>query len=830
MHDDVKDCVNTVSCSLDAVLKKDCFTLSQPKIREIKKIDNDVKQHVNLNHYSDYNTVDTPTTFLESINAIVNWSSDLKMLVSAYGNYMIPRMIDSGEEIPEINDRFFTKIVDSITGKCEDKYFIEFTKIHKIDTYFPWLSNTAQVVCHLKNEMKTVCKNNLTINSNKRILANIRWRLLNYLFVNNLEYDSEKLQKVVDQVFSHLIEGKSIVLKEDQQVSSSACNIIFAKDIDMMKNLLIDDPNSRANLLKKKKAIAQNKTYTVSTELQSFHLMLKLNPHKFLKYMYFIQKEINDLQLSREYMKFSNMTTESMSKNEIIEVWKEWKYGRIKMPSFKLMPLNSIDRQFIRIDKKSLSELSIATFVCFTDCEIPQSSVFKNKIFEYESDIYYKVKQPYIEKNNIVLGLDTFEGLCLYHSISTKKTIVFREIFKSEIDSRTDKWWLDDVVDIYSRRANIRQLRRETFVRNPMNLKLLNELKTCVDDKTYSSWVPGASFLTDGVQFKLPLLSERSDRTRGLDILFDKGFSGFKVKPPSQRINITNMKNGIYHDTNDNIYTTEPSNMIITGIDPGRKRPLSSCTVDSSDLPHDWNDDERIFALDKSMDNNVYVSNDEYREHTGSLEAEEKEKKRRVGDYKKALENMLNTNKRSGLIEINKDYYSKLFESWNAIRKEKFNIKRSYHRFRSYSKSRKSLAYFAKRITNEMKMKSKATGRKPVVMFGNGTFRPGGTGQASVPRKPFIRELAVRFPVIITNEFNTSKLHPFSFEELKDIGGKEKTSTNTERLRMCTTNTGNSGVDLLMSKERDRDTFGSCSIMQKGFYQLIGNPITSLQR
>ena len=128
-----------------------------------------------------------------------------------------------------------------------------------------------------------------------------------------------------------------------------------------------------------------------------------------------------------------------------------------------------------------------------------------------------------------------------------------------------------------------------------------------------------------------------------------------------------------------------------------------------------------------------------------------------------------------------------------------------------------------------MKIKCKKTGKRGVVMFGNGTFRPGGTGQASVPRKPFIRELAVRFPVVITNEFNTSKLHPFSFEELKDIEKVDET-TNNERLRMCKTNSGNSEVDLLMSKERDRDTFGSCSIMQKGFYNLIGNPITSLQR
>ena len=65
---------------------------------------------------------------------------------------------------------------------------------------------------------------------------------------------------------------------------------------------------------------------------------------------------------------------------------------------------------------------------------------------------------------------------------------------------------------------------------------------------------------------------------------------------------------------------------------------------------------------------------------------------------------------------------------------------------------------------------------------------------------------------------------------IKDSEEKDKKTTNNERLRVCTTNSGNSEVDLIMSKERDRDTFGSCSIMQKGYYQLIGNPITSLQR
>ena len=42
------------------------------------------------------------------------------------------------------------------------------------------------------------------------------------------------------------------------------------------------------------------------------------------------------------------------------------------------------------------------------------------------------------------------------------------------------------------------------------------------------------------------------------------------------------------------------------------------------------------------------------------------------------------------------------------------------------------------------------------MFFGDGTFSPGGTGYASVPRKSFIKELGIKYPTIITSEFRTS--------------------------------------------------------------------------
>ena len=94
--------------------------------------------------------------------------------------------------------------------------------------------------------------------------------------------------------------------------------------------------------------------------------------------------------------------------------------------------------------------------------------------------------------------------------------------------------------------------------------------------------------------------------------------------------------------------------------------------------------------------------------------------------------------------------------------------------------------------------------------MGDGTFSPGGTGQATVPKKAFIRQFATMYPVIITNEFRTSKLHPLSFLELTDIKTDKDTKDiktdkdmkTKERLRQCKTESGNSKVDDIVLKAR----------------------------
>ena len=69
------------------------------------------------------------------------------------------------------------------------------------------------------------------------------------------------------------------------------------------------------------------------------------------------------------------------------------------------------------------------------------------------------------------------------------------------------------------------------------------------DDKSWNPWIPGASFLTDGVQVKLPLVSMRNDRTRGLDGLFKRGYTGIKEISTDCNINMNDIQTGIYHES-----------------------------------------------------------------------------------------------------------------------------------------------------------------------------------------------------------------------------------------------------------------------------------------
>ena len=123
----------------------------------------------------------------------------------------------------------------------------------------------------------------------------------------------------------------------------------------------------------------------------------------------------------------------------------------------------------------------------------------------------------------------------------------------------------------------------------------------------------------------------------------------------------------------------------------------------------------------------------------------------------------------------------------------------------------------------------------PIILIGNGTFSPGGSGYASAPRKKVIRNLATKFPVFITNECYTSKKCPISFNDVTDVKEKDnKTKSSGDRLRKYATINEDTAAESAEESSsdsdiQDRDCIGSININQKGIYNLLGNPITHFE-
>ena len=94
-----------------------------------------------------------------------------------------------------------------------------------------------------------------------------------------------------------------------------------------------------------------------------------------------------------------------------------------------------------------------------------------------------------------------------------------------------------------------------------------------------------------------------------------------------------------------------------------------------------------------------------------------------------------------------------------------FHKSRQYYKLVSFSKRQSAVAHFTLRrrracgkclhflITNlflkKAKKKAEKEHKKIVLFFGDGTFSPGGTGYASVPKKTFIKQLGLQYPTLI---------------------------------------------------------------------------------
>ena len=136
-------------------------------------------------------------------------------------------------------------------------------------------------------------------------------------------------------------------------------------------------------------------------------------------------------------------------KKRVAQYWKSlWRWNGIVKPGFKLMPVNEVKKQFIRIDKKSLVELGLSniyTMPMRKDIE----STLKDDDFEKKANHIKMI----IDKNITMFkklssdGNKKLQSRNCYIHVSTneeKKTPIAVEleiITKDELDKRDDNWF-----------------------------------------------------------------------------------------------------------------------------------------------------------------------------------------------------------------------------------------------------------------------------------------------------------------------------------------------------------------------------------------------------
>ena len=105
-----------------------------------------------------------------------------------------------------------------------------------------------------------------------------------------------------------------------------------------------------------------------------------------------------------------------------------------------------------------------------------------------------------------------------------KKLYINEKSETIELYENKDKaWWLSDMINVYSKKGKLRQLLRERYIRSQ---KLLEDYIKVIDiNNLYIPWIPGASFMTNGIEIKIKIVSLRNDRMNGIKEIFKRGYS-----------------------------------------------------------------------------------------------------------------------------------------------------------------------------------------------------------------------------------------------------------------------------------------------------------------
>ncbi|KAG5191271.1 hypothetical protein JKP88DRAFT_285290 [Tribonema minus] len=389
-----------------------------------------------------------------------------------------------------------------------------------------------------------------------------------------------------------------------------------------------------------------------------------------------------------------------------------------------------------------------------------------------------------------------------------------RKLFGCALKDCGGPWWYQDFFDVFSKRANIPCLRGSggqyarsehgAFIALKKTQQQAAIRATLCDPDAIAAFdatalrcplFVDASFLTDGVQVKLHLVTSALDNggAPGLWGLAKAGYRALGSMPRTMR-EIIDIGHGVY---NVEAITSESlsdlDGVIVSAFDPGQewRRPNAAALMSTAT--------RRGFAGDR------------YQDGTLAKLSEQKEEKRRRDNaaYGGALDALTGQRRRTSALAEYTAYCRAWAHESPHLFEELLQDTRRHHAFRRYSSVQRAVAAVA-----DAMVPVEERGKRRVVFFGAASFQAK-SGCASAPRKKIIRECCQNFVVVMVGEAYTSITCP---------GCRRETIEEGYRNRTCITNPGVAGTICPLHPDTahavfNRDVAGAVNIGLRGVYR-----------
>jgi hypothetical protein len=707
---------------------------------------------------------------LDRVNDAVQWISKLKARGTLFANWLVLHLLNNNHNLPLLKETFFTQVFATITHQSRETLFSrEYEEYQRVTGEAPmaWMSNMSQILCHTKNEMVTVATTKLVNGFYNHRITLIRWKIVDGIYDYLLSLNLADRKKLLYKVSNRVVTGSTTWtgLNLPQHVTT------------FLNNLVVDDQqrlNSMDNEIRQR-ILAPTTTYWVK-KLETDHETALVVATELINEMdrsILISKDpMSTLKYMYSHFQdlFNLPLTHRWYQMQLIRDKKErkefWPWWRkVRFPRFSPLPFNRVSRQFIRIDQKTLKE---------------------------------------------------------WH-----------------VEPAPDKWWISTLLNIYKRErlGRLHPLAEWRFLDSPESTLQHFE----VDDQLrpyHRPKLPGASFSTDGVSVHITMVTLESPH-ENVDAIFKRGYTGIKTQQHQIEFEDAIQTTGIHRlesvkmeNYNENLHDVE-----VTGCDPGCNKPLARATIKLSE----WNPNiPPPEAAAKFISNSGYYTSEELLRATRRTKFKELEDQRtaHVQQYRQAKEALSGTIRKTFNLTEMETYARTRVTVEAALISELLDAHRSYQRRIRFRHIQRNIANIVHKVFGEPSRKKRhwlkkyGTGKyespRRCILFGRALFS-GTRGCVTIPRKALIRAFGCRSLVLLTNEYNTSKLCPFDYDKLQDIENNEDSEsdedneniTSKDRLRQCPT--AHNGEVFVC----DRDIVGGTNIGQKGLYEMCNRRIVA---